>query len=79
MVEGKRSVKMVEAFLLLLLITGSLQKPAMAVRPLGGKKLGFVVESLEDLFLESLPKGPQPPSHPSCETHSNIPCPPPQK
>ncbi|KAL0906852.1 hypothetical protein M5K25_025381 [Dendrobium thyrsiflorum] len=79
MVEDKRSVRMVEALLLLLLITGSLQKPAIAVRTLGGKKLGFVIESLEDLFLESLPKGPQPPSHPSCESHSNISCPPPEK
>ncbi|KAL0906853.1 hypothetical protein M5K25_025382 [Dendrobium thyrsiflorum] len=80
MVEDKRTVRTVEALLLLLLITGSLQKQqAMAVRTLGGKKLGFVIESLEDLFLESLSKGPQPPSQHSCETHSNISCPPPQK
>ncbi|KAL0906851.1 hypothetical protein M5K25_025379 [Dendrobium thyrsiflorum] len=78
MVEDKRSVRMVEALLLLLLITGSLQKPAMAARPLGGK-LAFMAENIEDLFLESLPKGPQPPSQPSCESHSNISCPPPQK
>ncbi|PKA45666.1 hypothetical protein AXF42_Ash011006 [Apostasia shenzhenica] len=58
-----------------LLVVTSLQLPAaMAMRPLEGD-LGF---SIGALLLESLPmQGPAPPSGHSCETHSDIPCPPP--
>ncbi|PKA55601.1 hypothetical protein AXF42_Ash006803 [Apostasia shenzhenica] len=55
-----------------LLVVTSLQLPAaMAMRPLEGD-LGF---SAGALLLESLPKGPAPPSDHSCDTHSDIPCP----
>ncbi|KAL0921527.1 hypothetical protein M5K25_008607 [Dendrobium thyrsiflorum] len=68
----ERRVGMVEVVLLFMIVLGSFELPSMAAgRPLRGK-LGFEVEAL---ILQSLPKGSEPPSEHSCETHSNIPCP----